>query len=62
MSQIVLNEDDEEEEDPLTAKKIKSMSVYEMLQDPEKRFVLTNIRQFQDDTFEEAQTEEQITQ
>lgn len=54
MSQI-----DEEEEiqdlvdfDLQQAQKVKSMSVYEMLQDPSQRLVLTNISQFQDDSYD----------
>ena len=39
-------------------KKVKSMEVYEMLQDPEKRFVLTNIKAFIDNTMEQAEPKE----
>ncbi len=34
------------------------MEVYEMLQDPEKRFVLTNIKAFIDNTMEQAEPKE----
>ena len=46
MSQIEEDEEEEEDVDLMDASKVKSMNVYEMLQDPDKRLVLTNIRQF----------------
>ena len=54
MSQI--DEEDEIQDlvdfDLQQAQKVKSMSVYEMLQDPQQRLVLTNISQFQDDSYD----------
>ena len=41
---------EEEEEGNLDGKNQKSMEIYDSLHDPERRLVLSNIKQFQDDT------------